>query len=94
MDLKHLQHKIVKVLKSKPVVYTFTSLFLIGAVWFSFYLGLQKGFAETKNIVIQGVSGGETPSGVSADFGVFWQAWDKLKTEHVNRKDVKDQNLG
>ena len=93
MDLKHLQHKIVKVLKSKPVVYTFTSLFLIGAVWFSFYLGLQKGFAETKNIVIQGVSGGETPSGVSADFGVFWQAWDKLKTEHVNSKDVKDQNL-
>ena len=93
MNLKHLQHKTVKVIKSKPVVYTLTALFLTGTIWFAFYLGLQRGFAETKNIVIQGISGGETPGNISSDFSVFWQAWDKLKTEHVNSGDVKNQNL-
>lgn len=93
MHPKHLRHKILKVINSKPFVYTFASIFLAGAILFSFYLGLQRGFAETKNIVIQGVSGGETPGSVSADFSVFWQAWDKVKTEHVNSSDVKDQDL-
>ncbi len=93
MHLEHLQHKVVKVLKSKPVIYTFASLFLAGTIWFAFYLGLQRGFAETKNIVIQGVSGGGNPSGVSTDFSVFWQAWDKLKTEHVNGEGIKGQDL-
>ncbi len=93
MNLEHLQHKILKVIKSKPVIYTITTLVLTGAILFAFYLGMQRGFAETKNIVIQGVSGGETPESISSDFSVFWQAWDKLKTEHVNSKDIKDQNL-
>ncbi len=93
MNLEHLQHKILKAIKSKPVIYAITTLVLTGAILFAFYLGLQRGFAETKNIIIQGVNGGETPGSVSSDFSVFWQAWDKLKTEHVNSKDIKDQNL-
>lgn len=93
MHLQDLQHKIVKIIKSKPVVYTFASFFVAGTIWFAFYLGLQRGFAETKNIIIQGVSGGETPDSISSDFSIFWQTWDKLKTEYVNGKDIKDQDL-
>ncbi len=60
----------------------------------SYYLGFQKGSQQTKNIVIEGISGGEPPAGtVTADFSVFWQAWDKLKKEHINGKDLSDQSL-
>ncbi len=60
----------------------------------SYYFGLQKGLQDTKNIVIEGISGGEPPEGaITADFSVFWQAWDKLKKEHISGKEVSDQNL-
>ena len=60
----------------------------------SYYFGLQKGLQDTKNIVIEGISGGEPPEGATtADFSVFWQAWDKLKKEHISGKEISDQNL-
>lgn len=60
----------------------------------SYYLGVQKGLQNTKNILIEGLSGSETPEGTTtADFSVFWQAWDKLKKEHINGKETSDQNL-
>ncbi len=68
------------------VILVFTSLG-------SYSLGLEKGLKETKNIVIEGINGGEPTQGTGADFTVFWQAWDKLKKEHINGKDTSSQKL-
>ena len=53
----------------------------LGATGAAFYGGYVVGQKETKNIKITGVAD-ITPGGdVSADFGVFWQAWSKIKEE-------------
>ncbi len=59
----------------------------------SYYFGYQKGYSETRNIVIEGVKDIQNPADVKADFSVFWQAWDKLKNEHVNGKKLNPQDL-
>ncbi len=59
----------------------------------SFYLGYEKGFSQTKNIVIGGVKNMESPDNLKADFSVFWQAWDKLKTEHINGSKISPQDF-
>jgi len=69
------------------------ALTLSAAVSGSFYLGYKKGFSETKNIEIKGVADINPDEKVSADFSVFWQAWDKLKSNHVKGKEIKDQDL-
>jgi len=80
--------------KKKLVAVIIVTVILASSSFGSYYFGLQKGLKETKNIVIEGISGGESPAGtVTADFSVFWQAWDKLKKEHINGKDLSDQSL-
>ncbi|HOF50648.1 MAG TPA: S41 family peptidase [Candidatus Colwellbacteria bacterium] len=59
----------------------------------SFYVGYRKGLEETKIIEIKGVADINPNEEVSADFGVFWQAWDKIKSKYVKAKDIKDQDL-
>ncbi|MCL4405968.1 MAG: S41 family peptidase [Patescibacteria group bacterium] len=68
-------------------------ILLVGATAGAFYIGYKKGFAETKIIEIKGVADINPNEKVNADFGVFWQAWDKIKSKYVKAKDVKDQDL-
>ena len=88
--------------KSWPIIFTIMKpkkifsiivviLVLLANSTASYYFGLTQGQRDTKNIVIEGISNGEAKDGV--DFSVFWQAWDKLKTEHVNGSDVSDQDF-
>ena len=70
------------------------ALVLIGA---GFYSGYGYGTDTPKNIVIKGVSNMETgnPSSgkADADFSIFWQAWDLLRSNHIKGADLKDQDL-
>jgi len=76
------------------VVFVVTALVLaVGVAGGAYYLGFSRGSAQTKNISIQGISGGETPSNVSADFSLFWQAWNELKSKQINSKNTDDQNM-
>lgn len=58
-----------------------------------YYFGYQSGLRETKNIVIENVSNAEVPENVSADFRVFWEAWDVLKREHTRGEEITAQEL-
>lgn len=66
------------------------SLVLIGA---GFYSGNKYGTETPKNIVIKGVSNIEAGAEEDADFSIFWQAWDLLKSNHIKGADLKDRDL-
>lgn len=70
---------------------------LISAVFFfgaaGFYFGYQNGIENPKTIIIQNVSNTEKDEAVETDFGIFWEAWDLLKQEHLKGKEAVDRNL-
>ena len=66
------------------------SLVLIGA---GYYSGYNYGIETPKNIVIKGVSNIESEAKQDADFNIFWQAWDLLKSNHIKGVELKDQDL-
>lgn len=59
----------------------------------SYYLGYEAGLDETKNIVIENVTGIDAPEDVDVDFTLFWEAWQKLKSEHIDGDKVEGQDL-
>ena len=58
----------------------------------AFYFGYQKGTFNPKEVTVKGVTnvGDED---VKADFGVFWQVWNKIKTEHINGENAEEKDL-
>ncbi len=57
-----------------------------------FYVGYRLGTAEPNTILVKGITNiGDDD--VTADFGLFWDVWKKLKDEHLHGADVKDQEL-
>lgn len=65
----------------------------LGATGAAFYGGYAVGQKETKNIKITGVADITPGSEVDADFGVFWQAWSKIKEQYLKGKDLKEQDM-
>ena len=62
------------------------ALLLVGG---SFYVGYARGAAHPQTILVKGLTNVGDPD-VTADFSVFWQAWDLLKTTHLKGGEVKD----
>ncbi|OGY63772.1 MAG: hypothetical protein A3E64_01865 [Candidatus Harrisonbacteria bacterium RIFCSPHIGHO2_12_FULL_48_16] len=58
----------------------------------SLYAGFQAGRQYPKVITVKNLTNIDDAN-VKADFGVFWQAWEKLKEYHVNGDTTPDQNL-
>jgi carboxyl-terminal processing protease len=67
----------------------FSSLILIVA---GFYTGYRYSDSTPKNIVIKGVSNMESGK-TDSDFSVFWQAWDLLKSAHLDGENLNDKDL-
>lgn len=59
----------------------------------SYYIGYETGLDQTRNITIEGLSGAETPEGVTADFSIFWEAWDAIKRNYIGAEELDDQEL-
>ena len=59
----------------------------------SYYGGFQSGYSRTKVIEIKGVTDIDPGGDVSADFGVFWQAWSKIKENYLRTSDLKEQDM-
>jgi len=56
-----------------------------------FYFGFNRGQEFPKNIVVTGVSNLDSNEPVTADFGLFWQAWDKINQKALNNTTTTDQ---
>jgi len=59
----------------------------------AYYTGFQRGLDETKNIIIENVIDVNAPDDITADFGLFWEVWAKLKDEHIKGGEVNEQEL-
>lgn len=58
----------------------------------AFYTGYQRGIENPKEIIVKGITNvGDDKA--TADFGIFWQALDKIKSEHFNGEEVKDKDF-
>ncbi|MBI2024573.1 MAG: S41 family peptidase [Candidatus Harrisonbacteria bacterium] len=58
----------------------------------SFYVGFRFGQQDPKVITVKGITNLDDPD-IRADFGVFWQAWEKLISQHINGDEITEQNL-
>lgn len=58
-----------------------------------FYGGYRTGYSQTKLIRIEGVADINPGSEVSADFGVFWQAWSKIKEQYLRTGNLSEQDM-
>ena len=57
----------------------------------SYYLGFQAGVEKPKTVVIENITGTDAPQEFTADFGIFWETWDKLKETYIDKEKPNDQ---
>lgn len=62
---------------------------IIGAFFLVYTLGFKSGFEQTKKIEISGVSH-ITNDQEAADFNLFWETWNVLKSKYVSSEKVED----
>ena len=58
-----------------------------------FYGGYYVGLSQTKLIRIEGVADIYPGDETAANFGVFWQAWDKIKEKHLHSGALSAQEM-
>ena len=58
-----------------------------------FYFGFNYGSKTPQNLVIKGVSSTDSDFKNNVDFSVFWQAWEKLKNNHIKGAELKEQDM-
>ncbi len=58
----------------------------------SLYIGFRAGQRYPQVITVKNLTNIDDQN-VKADFGVFWQTWEKLKEDHINGDTVPDQDL-
>ena len=57
----------------------------------SYYLGFRAGIEKPKTIVIENIAGTAAPQEFTADFGIFWETWDKLRETYIDKEKPNDQ---
>ena len=82
----------------KKIILAGAAIFLIAAVFAGgFYLGRgnSRFSGVTRPLAYSPEAGSPVASGsaVSLDFDLYWQVWDSLKTNFVDRNKVSDQDL-
>lgn len=58
----------------------------------SFYIGYRLGQKDPYVVTVKSITNVDDPD-IQADFGVFWQAWDKLREKHIDGGAAKNQDL-
>ncbi|PIR98107.1 MAG: hypothetical protein COT89_01060 [Candidatus Colwellbacteria bacterium CG10_big_fil_rev_8_21_14_0_10_42_22] len=80
----------------KALVFVLLTSISLGIVGYgSYQLGFKEGLVRTKNIVIENISNAEEPeeTELDTDFSIFWEAWDKLKSDHPDIDSLSDLDL-
>ncbi len=80
--------KIPKFLWQSAAVVLAAVLF-VGA---SFYVGYRSGQQDPKIVTVKNITNLDDPN-VKADFGLFWQVWEKLKEQHIDGNTIADKDL-
>lgn len=62
------------------------------AVGGSLYVGYRLGQQDPHVITVKNITNIDDP-GVKADFGLFWQVWEKLKDFHIDGGKISDRDL-
>ncbi|MBU4348169.1 S41 family peptidase [Patescibacteria group bacterium] len=88
-----MKHYLIKNILKKVLLVVAIVLVAGILVLISFYFGYFYGSNSSKNIVITGISNMESEDNNDADFGVFWQAWELLKNNHIRGEELKNQDL-
>src|SRR5258706_6429501 len=65
------------------------SLLLVGG---ALYAGYRLGQQDPHVVTVKNITNVDDPS-VKADFGLFWQVWEKIKDYHINGDTVPDKDL-
>lgn len=73
------------------ITVTLAALFVIGIFGAGFKLGLNHGQNFPKNIIVRGVAGIDPTEPVTANFGLFWEAWEKINERFLRNDQVSDQ---
>ncbi|MDP2943968.1 MAG: S41 family peptidase [bacterium] len=72
-------------------------LVILGGIFTGgYYLGKGKNIRPGKRIIAyseEAVNAGDEKNGQAIDFNLYWEVWDNLKTNYVDRNMVKDQDL-
>src|SRR3989344_7640114 len=58
----------------------------------AFYGGYQIGIASPRTIVLENITNTDADK-KTVDFGIFWEAWDLLKREHLKGAQAEDQEF-
>src|SRR3989344_911432 len=80
-------------LSKKIVIYIAVPIAAIAVIAGAFYIGVRQGEKNPQSIIIRGVSDLEPDQQISTDFSLFWEAWQKLKDNHIRGEQVKDQEF-
>ena len=83
---KKIQNKI-----SASYLLFLTLIILVGIA--AFYFGYENGRNYPKIITVENICNIENNQSTQANFGIFWEAWDMLKKEHLKGAQAVDKDL-
>lgn len=81
---------IFRIVVRHQLIKAFLAVAIIGAVAFTSY---WVGTTRPETVLVKGVTNIENDPKLVADFGVFWEAWDRLRTEALKGADLKESRL-
>lgn len=80
------------ILKKSALAFTggvVAAVFLLGGI---FYGGYRLGQLDPYVVTVKNITNVDDPD-IQADFGVFWQAWEKLKEKHIDGESTANQDM-
>ncbi len=77
----------------KPIfLWSTTVLVAVLAIGGSLYVGYRLGQQDPHVVTVKNITNVDDPE-VKADFGLFWQVWEKLKEYHIDGDKAQDKDL-
>jgi len=65
---------------------------VVALVFAGFYIGYKRGVVSGTDVVVSGVVNGDGQV-EDADFNLFWEAWQKLRDNHIDSDEHSNQEL-
>lgn len=79
-------------LKKPFVVWISTVSIAVLLIGTALYAGYRLGQQDPHVVTVKNITNVDDPA-VKADFGLFWQVWEKIKDYHINGDTVPDKDL-